>query len=84
MANVSENELKISRIGNSKGIRLPKRLLERYGLTDRLIVEEHPDFIILRPPTANKLSWENTFAEMAAEKEDWSDFDQLAGEGLDD
>ena len=84
MANVNENELKISRIGNSKGIRLPKRLLERYGLTDRLIVEEHPDFIILRPPVHDKLSWENTFAEMAVEKEDWSDFDQLAGEGLDD
>ncbi len=84
MANASESELKISRIGNSKGIRLPKRLLERYGLTDRVMVEEHPDSIILRPPIRDKLSWEETIVEMAKKKEDWSDFDQLAAEGLDD
>ncbi len=77
-------ELKIARIGNSRGIRLPKRLLERYGLTDRVIMEEHPDAIILKPPPTNKLSWEDTFAEMAQEKEDWNDFDQITGEGLDD
>lgn len=84
MEDAKTRELKIARIGNSRGIRLPKLTLERYGLTDTVIMEEHPDAIILRPLATNKLSWEETFAEMAKEKEDWSDFDRLTSEGIDD
>jgi hypothetical protein len=31
----------------------------------------------------NKLSWEDTFREMAKEKEDWSDFDVTVNDGID-
>ena len=30
----------------------------------------------------NKLSWDETYKEMANEKEDWSDFDILAADGI--
>ena len=54
----------IIQIGNSKGIRLPKNLLERYNITDvvELILEE--DCIILKPKTASRTGWEKLFKEM--------------------
>ena len=38
----------------------------------------------LREPSAQKLSWENTYQEMAASDEDWSDWDTTNYDGLDD
>ena len=31
----------------------------------------------------NELSWEETYRAMAAEKDDWNDFDTTVGDGLD-
>ena len=54
----------IIQIGNSKGIRLPKNLLEKYNITDvvELILEE--DCIILKPKTSSRTGWEKLFKEM--------------------
>ena len=59
--------LKVVRIGNSRGIRLPARLLSRAGIGDELVAEERQEGILLRgvgSPVA-KLSWEATAREMA-------------------
>lgn len=80
---IPSNEVKLIAIGNSKGIRLPKRLLEKYGWDDRLVLEEGEDSVILRGKEAHKLSWEETYRAMAAESEDWSDLDITLGDGLD-
>ena len=37
----------------------------------------------LRKPSAQKLSWEDTYQEMAASDEDWSDWDLTVNDGLD-
>jgi len=76
--------LKVSRIGNSRGIRLPVRMLRKYHITDTVIAEEKTDEIVLRPGRASptKLSWEETARAMAAAKEDWSEWDSTAGDGL--
>jgi len=78
-------ELKVARIGNSRGVRLPARTLERYQIGDRLIMEERSDGILLRPPgrAEPKLSWEETARAMAREAEDWSAWDAAAADGLD-
>ena len=72
-------ELKVTRIGNSRGVRLPAATLERYQVAESLIMEERSDGILLRPPGAAlaKLSWAETAREMAASGEDWSDWDAL-------
>ncbi len=77
-------ELKVSRIGNSKGIRLPAAILAKYGITDALLLEQRPDEIALRTKRSKKLSWKQTFEEMAAERENWLDFDQTVADGLDE
>lgn len=76
--------VKITRIGNSQGIRLPKKLLERYRIKDRLLIEETADSIILKPLLEEHLSWKDTYREMAESGEDWSDWEAVAEDGLDD
>lgn len=76
-------EVKLIRIGNSKGIRLPKAIIDRYGWTESLILEEAEDGIVLRGNETGKSSWEQTYLAMATEQEDWSDFDVTTADGLD-
>ena len=80
---MSAREVKLIRIGNSRGIRLPKALLERYGWEDSLVLEEADDSVVLRGNAAAKMSWEQTYRAMASEQEDWSDFDVTVADGLD-
>ena len=78
-------ELKIARIGNSRGVRLPAQTLHRYQIGDTVVMEERSDGILLRPPgpASPKLSWEETACEMAAQREDWSDWEATLTDGLD-
>ncbi len=75
-------EVKLIRIGNSKGIRLPKTLLDKYGWSDRLTLEELEESVVLRGKETQNLSWEETYRAMAEESEDWSDFDVAIADGL--
>ena len=79
-------ELKVTRIGNSRGVRLPAATLERYLIGDRVVMEERSDGILLRPVRnlEPKLSWAETAAEMAASQEDWRDWDTASADGLDE
>jgi antitoxin component of MazEF toxin-antitoxin module len=76
--------LKVSRIGNSRGIRLPAEMLRKYHITDTIIAEEKTDQIVLHPGRVSrpKLSWKETAQAMAAAKEDWSACEATTGDGL--
>jgi antitoxin MazE len=78
----ARRDIKLVAIGNSKGIRLPKGLLQKYGWSESLVLEEMEGGVFLYSET-NKLSWEETYRATAAEKEDWGDFDTTVGDGLD-
>ncbi len=82
--------LKLVPIGNSKGIRLPKAILQKYGFSDSLVLEETNQGITLRKKESenDKLSWEQTYQAMAKVQENWDDFyvtllDGLEGKGID-
>jgi antitoxin MazE len=75
-------ELKITRIGNSKGIRLPAGIIRRYKLDGAVLLEQRPDELALRPKKAKKLSWAETYHQMAAAKEDLSDLNATIADGL--
>ena len=76
-------DVKLIPIGNSKGIRLPKSLRQKYGWSDSLVLEETEEGILLHRQTEVKLSWEETYQAMAEEGEDWRDFDATLADGLD-
>lgn len=77
-------ELKVARIGNSRGIRIPARTLERYRIGATVVMEERSDGILLRPtgPASPKLSWEETAQEMAVQGEDWTAWETTVADGL--
>lgn len=77
-------ELKITRIGNSHGIRIPVETLKRYQIGSAVIMEQRSDGIFLRPagPAVEKLSWAETAREMEAASEDWSDWASVESDGL--
>lgn len=76
-------ELKVVPIGNSRGVRLPKAVLEKYAIRDAVVVEEREDGLLLRSKKDKRLSWEDTYKEIAREREDWSDLDATVADGLD-
>ena len=78
-------ELKVTRIGNSRGVRLPASSLKRYRVGSLMIMEERTEGLLLRPagPAVEKLTWEDTAREMAAAGEDWSVWDTVDTDGLD-
>lgn len=75
-------ELKIVPIGNSRGVRLPKAILDKYAIRDAVVVEEREEGLLLRSKKDKRLSWEDTYEEMAREREDWSDLDSTISDGL--
>ena len=77
-------ELKVARIGNSRGVRIPAATLKRYRIGQSVVMEERSDGILLRKPGAAKpkLSWEDTAVEMQRSGEDWSDWDATSSDGL--
>ena len=78
-------KLKVARIGNSRGVRLPASSLRRYRIGDTVLMEERSEGILLRPAgsAVQKLSWEETAKEMAASHEDWGAWDEVTADGLD-
>ena len=54
---MTTRDVKLIDIGNSKGIRLPKVLLQKYGWGDSLVLEETEQGIFLYSNEKNKLSW---------------------------
>jgi antitoxin MazE len=79
-------ELKVARIGNSRGVRIPATTLKRYHIGDSVVMEERSEGILLRPRRSArpKLSWEDTALAMSAEPEDWSDWETTLTDGLDE
>lgn len=75
-------DIKLVAVGNSRGVRLPRELLRKYGIADVLVLEERSEGILLRGTSGAKMSLDQTFAEMAAAREDWSDWDGTIADGL--
>ena len=79
---IRARDVKLVPIGNSKGIRIPKPLLQKYGLKNSLLLEETDRGLLLRKKEDSKFSWEDTYKSMANEKEDWDDFDTTLLDGI--
>jgi antitoxin MazE len=63
-------ELSIIRIGNSKGIRLSKSILERYNIRDKVELIFEKGGIILKPVAIPRQGWEDAFNVMHENKDD--------------
>ena len=61
---------KVIKIGNSRGIRLPKVVLNQVGINDELDLEVEQDRIILRPIHQRRVGWREAFKRMAFKSDD--------------
>ena len=57
-------------IGNSKGIRLSKILLEKYNITDKIELILEKGYIILKPKSEPRAGWETAFKKMHEDGDD--------------
>lgn len=61
----------IIRIGNSRGIRIPKVLLQQCSMENEVILETKGSSIIIKPKKDKpRREWEKAFKEMGERKED--------------
>ena len=70
-------EIAVINIGNSKGIRLPKAILEQYNITDSLEMILEKGKIILKPKSTPRKDWEKSFEQMNTNGDDQLLFDDV-------
>ncbi len=63
-------DLSIVKIGNSKGIRLSKTLLEKYNIKDTVELILEKGYIILKPKATPRKGWEKAFKKMHENHDD--------------
>lgn len=63
-------DVSIIPIGNSKGIRLSKALLERYNIRDTVELIFEKGYIILRPKSQPRKGWDKAFRKMNEKGDD--------------
>lgn len=57
-------EVNIVKIGNSKGFRLSKTLLEKYKIKDKVELILEKGQMIIKPISEPRKGWDNAFKEM--------------------
>ena len=76
-------EAKLIQIGNSKGVRLPKKVIEKYHLVDLLELEEVEEGVIIKPVSTVRKGWDKLFADANKENsldDDFSDLSNLTSD----
>ena len=63
-------EVAIIKIGNSKGLRLSKSILEKYNINDKVEIILEKDRIILIPMESPRKNWDLAFNQMHRDKDD--------------
>lgn len=63
-------ETSIIKIGNSKGLRLSKTILEKYNIKDKVELILEKGQIILKPIAEPRKDWEKKFEKMRLNNDD--------------
>jgi antitoxin MazE len=83
---------KLVRIGNSRGVRLPKAVIEQAGITDGVEIAVRGDEVVLRarsPKKNPRAGWEEQIKKALAElppdflereREEWADWQNMPNE----
>lgn len=61
---------RVVRIGNSRGIRIPKPMLEQLGIEDEVMLSIEGDHLRIHPKRNVREGWAEQFAAMAANGDD--------------
>ena len=70
-------ELSIIQIGNSKGFRLSKTLIDKYNIKDKVELILEKGYFILKPISQPRKDWDIAFKEMGENQDDQLLFDDV-------
>jgi len=73
-------ELSIIKIGNSKGFRLSKTLIDKYNIKDKVELILEKSYIILKPISKPRKNWDIAFKEMNENGDDQLLFNDIFDE----
>ncbi len=65
-------DISVIPIGNSRGIRLNKSLIEKYNIKDTVELILEKGYIILKPKSSPRKGWEKSFKKMHKNGDDKS------------
>lgn len=71
-------------IGNSKGVRIPAKLIRSYHLENGFIMKAVQEGILITPANSSKLNLADSFASMAMDQQATKDALEWAETGLND
>lgn len=57
---------RLIRIGNSRGVRLPKPVIEQAGLSDEVELQVQAGAVVIRPTNGPRTGWADAAAHLAA------------------
>ncbi len=60
----------IIKVGNSKGLRIPKALIDEYKIEDTVELTLKDDCIEIRPKKKPRENWKNEFQKMSENNDD--------------
>ncbi len=60
----------IIKIGNSRGIRIPKLLIDQVRLGDEVEITVHRDQLVIRPTSRPRYGWDEQFRAMSERNDD--------------
>lgn len=63
-------QVSVVRIGNSRGIRLNKTILDHYQITDRVELIPQEGYLVIKPVEQPRAGWAEAFQRMAAAGDD--------------
>jgi antitoxin MazE len=66
----SSVKARIVKIGNSKGVRIPKAMLEQLGLGEEVELSVREDQLVIRPSRSPRADWDGKFELMAKRGDD--------------
>jgi antitoxin MazE len=61
---------KIVKIGNSRGIRIPKPLIEQTGIDEDVVISVKGNALVITPAHPPRTGWAEAFARMASKADD--------------
>lgn len=70
-------EVSVIRIGNSKGIRFSKMILEKYNIKDKVEIILEKGHIIIKPLSKPREDWDKAFSGMSNRGDDRLLFDDV-------
>ena len=67
---MSSVKIKVIRIGNSRGIRIPKVILDQYHINNEVELETKEDCVIIKSSHIAREGWGKAFQKMHENQED--------------